>query len=290
MKRILILAAFALSSIANAEPSNSDVLNAVNNGNFIEAESMLDVVVQSHPRSAKAHYLLSEVYAKEDKVPLAKQELATALSIDPSGKFASAGKLAAYQSALNSTSKTTTTTTTSHHQSYMVQPSQQYAPPVQHSQSGLISFLAVIFILVLITVMIAAFFRSSGGNRPVYISSGNPLPYPSGGSPAYYPPVQHYGSGGMGVGSVALGAAGGLVAGMALESALNHDHGGYSGSHGYNSYDDSTTTTTTTTESTPSFDFDSGSDKSSGWDSGSSSDSGSSWDSGGSSDSGSSWD
>ena len=303
------------SVMASAEPSNSEVLAAVNNGNFTEAESMLDTVVQNHPRSAKAHYLLSEVYAKENKVPMAKQELAVALGIDPSGKFASAGKLAAYQTALNSTATTATTTTTTH-QHLMVQPSQQYSPPIQHSYARVISFLVVLFIMTLVLVAILVYSRFEFPPQRIYVNGGTPI-YPSGGSPSIvtpplivtpsassypptmYPPVHQYSSGGMGVGSVALGAAGGLVAGMALESALSNGHyhgGGYrNGFDLYDSYEDTTTTTTTTTsESTPSFSFDSGSDQSSGWDSGgsSSSDSGSSWDSGGSSssDSGSSWD
>jgi uncharacterized membrane protein YgcG len=239
-----------------------------------------------------------------------------ALGIDPSGKFASAGKLAAYQTALNSTATTTTTTTTTH-QHLMVQPSQQYSPPIQHSHAGVISFLVVLFIMALVLVAILVFGRLEFPPQRIYVNGGTPI-YPSGGSPSIvtpsatpsapsypptmYPPVHQYSSGGMGVGSVALGAAGGLVAGMALESALSNGHyhgGGYrNGVDSYNSYnsyeDTTTTTTTTTTESTPSFSFDSGSDQSSGWDSGgsSSSDSGSSWDSGGSSssDSGSSWD
>ena len=288
------------SVMASAEPSNSEVLAAVNNGNFTEAESMLDTVVQNHPRSAKAHYLLSEVYAKENKVPMAKQELAVALGIDPSGKFASAGKLAAYQTALNSTATTATTTTTTH-QHLMVQPSQQYSPPIQHSHAGVISFLVVLFIMALVLVAILGLLFIRDGRRElpprsIYVNGGTPI-YPSGGSPSIvtpsassypptmYPPVHQYSSGGMGVGSVALGAAGGLVAGMALESALSNGHyhgGGYrNGFDLYDSYEDTTTTTTTTTsESTPSFSFDSGSDQSSGWDSGgsSSSDSGSSWD------------
>jgi len=76
------LAAWAL-------PTPKDIEAAVQAGQLSKAESMLREVIQEKPQSAKAHYELGEVLAREARYPDALLELNKSRDLDPSLKFAS---------------------------------------------------------------------------------------------------------------------------------------------------------------------------------------------------------
>jgi tetratricopeptide (TPR) repeat protein len=72
-----------------ALPTPKDIETAVQAGQFSKAESMLREVIQEKPQSARAHYELGEVLAREARYPDALLELNKSRDLDPSLKFAS---------------------------------------------------------------------------------------------------------------------------------------------------------------------------------------------------------
>jgi hypothetical protein len=74
--------------LAFALPAPRDIEQAVAAGNFAQAENMLREVLQEKPQSAKAHYELGQVLAKEARYAEALRSLERAKEIDPALKFA----------------------------------------------------------------------------------------------------------------------------------------------------------------------------------------------------------
>ncbi|HWJ33848.1 MAG TPA: tetratricopeptide repeat protein [Steroidobacteraceae bacterium] len=66
-----------------ADPTVHQIYDAAEAGHFDQAQQMMDQVLRDHPKSAKAHYVQAELYAKEGKVPLARAELTQAEEYDP---------------------------------------------------------------------------------------------------------------------------------------------------------------------------------------------------------------
>lgn len=97
---VLVLALSAGPVLAASDPSIDQVYQAAQAGRLDQAQQMMDQVLRDHPNSAKAHYVEAEVAARAGNVGRARQELATAQRIDPSGSFANAGSLAALQREL----------------------------------------------------------------------------------------------------------------------------------------------------------------------------------------------
>ena len=90
MKRILIIPVLlCVATLALALPTPKEVAAAVGSGNLPQAENMLREVVADKPGSAKAHYELGQVLAREGRKIEAGQELQQAQRIDPALKFVS---------------------------------------------------------------------------------------------------------------------------------------------------------------------------------------------------------
>jgi len=87
-KVCLVAVALGLSALAWALPTPQDIEAAVNSGKLAQAESMLREVIKEKPNSAKAHYELGQVLARETRYAEAQTELVRAKEIDPSMKFA----------------------------------------------------------------------------------------------------------------------------------------------------------------------------------------------------------
>jgi tetratricopeptide (TPR) repeat protein len=66
-----------------ADPTVHQIYEAAEAGRFDQAQQMMDQVLKDHPKSAKAHYVQAELYAKEGKTALARAELAEAEGFDP---------------------------------------------------------------------------------------------------------------------------------------------------------------------------------------------------------------
>ena len=89
MKRLAASLVFVLmSSLAFALPSPRDIETAVNAGQLTQAESMLNEVLREKPNSAKAHYELGEVLARQGRNADARRALLEAQRLDPALKFA----------------------------------------------------------------------------------------------------------------------------------------------------------------------------------------------------------
>lgn len=91
---LLLRLLFALMLVMSAGwalalPSPKDIEAAVGAGQLPQAETMLREVLQAKPQSAKAHYELGQVLARQGKYMEAQQALDQAKSIDPALKFAS---------------------------------------------------------------------------------------------------------------------------------------------------------------------------------------------------------
>ena len=84
-----LVAAVALSftlggtALADTEPTVHQIYEAASSGHLDQAQQMMDQVLRDHPNSAKAHYVQSELYAREGKLALARGELARAEQLAP---------------------------------------------------------------------------------------------------------------------------------------------------------------------------------------------------------------
>ncbi|MGC9143293.1 tetratricopeptide repeat protein [Hydrogenobaculum sp.] len=92
-------------SLALALPTPSDIAKEVQAGHYHKAEMLLKEVLQKDPNSAKAHYMLSQVYYLEGKDQKALQELNVAKKLDPSESFAHKGYLKHYERDLQKSIK-----------------------------------------------------------------------------------------------------------------------------------------------------------------------------------------
>ena len=89
LRLLFVLMLVMSAGWALALPSPKDIEAAVGAGQLPQAETMLREVLQAKPQSAKAHYELGQVLARQGKYMEAQQALDQAKSIDPALKFAS---------------------------------------------------------------------------------------------------------------------------------------------------------------------------------------------------------
>lgn len=89
MRTFLAVTLSLAAGWAMALPNPKDIEAAVGAGQLPQAETMLREVLQAKPQSAKAHYELGQVLARQGKFFEAQQALDQAKIIDPTFKFAS---------------------------------------------------------------------------------------------------------------------------------------------------------------------------------------------------------
>ena len=86
-----LLAALIFSSsvfaLAN-EPSLHEVYQKIEAGQYAQADAMMKGVLQTHPNSAKAHFILAELRLKEGRLDEGRAELARAEILAPGLPFA----------------------------------------------------------------------------------------------------------------------------------------------------------------------------------------------------------
>jgi uncharacterized protein len=75
--------AFAGVARADGDPTVQQIYEAASSGHLDQAQQMMDQVLRDHPNSARAHYVQSELYAREGKLPLARAELERAEQLQP---------------------------------------------------------------------------------------------------------------------------------------------------------------------------------------------------------------
>lgn len=225
----------AVSALALALPTPKDIETAVREGHMAQAESMLREVIQEKPQSAKAHYELGQVLAREARYPEALTELKQAKTIDPSLKFA--GSDAQFNAVFDKVSAAATPAVTHNTPSTAVV---QAAPAPQAPAASGSSSLSYIWIAIALVVVVAWLARRFVSNNPpsgaVMQAPMQPAmqPQPARGFGAQFTPNQpgyapqgyapQAPSGGSTMTGAVVGGLAGVAAGYALSKALEGDH------------------------------------------------------------------
>lgn len=98
---VMTLLSFGLA-MAQAEPSLSQVYATAQAGKLDQAQLMIQQVLISHPNSAKAFFVRSELYARQGDMTRASESLATAEKLAPGLPFAKAESIQALRAQLAS--------------------------------------------------------------------------------------------------------------------------------------------------------------------------------------------
>jgi hypothetical protein len=101
---VLSLLGFGMAAMAQSEPSLNQVYAAAQAGKLDEAQGMVQQVLIAHPQSAKAFYVRAELYARQGKLPLAREAFATAERLAPGLPFAKPDAVQALRTELQSRS------------------------------------------------------------------------------------------------------------------------------------------------------------------------------------------
>jgi hypothetical protein len=84
---VSLMLGFGLA-MAQSEPTLNQVYEAAQNGRLEQAQVMMQQVLVAHPGSGKAHYVQSELWARQGKLGQAREALATAEKLAPGLPFA----------------------------------------------------------------------------------------------------------------------------------------------------------------------------------------------------------
>ena len=242
----LAAALMGLCALAWALPTPQDIEAAVNSGKLAQAESMLREVIKEKPNSAKAHYELGQVLARETRYAEAQTELVRAKEIDPSMKFAqSADK---YNEVFNKVTQqlTAPTNTAATHlaaasASSAPHPAPSSAPlPLSYVWLGIGALGLIAFLIYRnrpqanLATSAAATASAPRGFGSQYAPAQGAAPYgqPGYGQPGYGQPG--YGQPGSGMGAGVAGAVVGGLAGVAAGYALSKAMEGGSEHHAGN--------------------------------------------------------
>jgi len=248
-KQLLALVLVFFASLALALPSPKDIDSAVSAGNLSQAESMLREVIQEKPQSAKAHYELGQVLARQARYADAQQAMTKAKAIDPSLKFATSpekfnetlDKISLKAKELSSSQVSSGLSDTRRPAAAAAAPATPAAPepafPLHYIWIGI----AGLVVLALVMRRKQATASASPMPMPMQmqmpVQSRNASPYAPAtamgpnGAPGYgqaYPQQQPMGGGmgggmGSGIGGAVVGGLAGVAAGYALSKALGGD-------------------------------------------------------------------
>ena len=226
-KLTLGLAALTLSVMTWALPAPKDIEAAVSAGQFSKAESMLREVIQSKPQSAKAHYELGEVLARESHYQEALQELNQSKALDPSLKFASDPQK--FHEVYDKISQLASAKTPTQVSSSAQVPAPAAPPP---SNSGLPSWIWVLagafglgglfYVLNKPKPAAPVVYAPDPGVSPAQAPRGFGAQYAPAGAPAYPAPAAAPSS--SPIAGAVIGGLAGVAAGYAISKALEGDH------------------------------------------------------------------
>ena len=188
-----------------ADPTVHQIYEAAEAGHFDQAQTMMDQVLRDHPKSAKAHYVQAELFAKQGKTQQARSELTQAEEIEPGLTHENSKSVQALKSQLGMLPRNTQTQGTR-----VI--GMNGAPAAAHFPWGMVLiFGGAILILWMV------FRRRS----PAPYAGGAPV---VGGGPGYGGPAGYggpgYGGPGVGGGGIGSGIAGGLASGLAVGAGV----------------------------------------------------------------------
>jgi len=241
--KLLLACSLALSSaLAFALPSPKDIDAAVNAGRLSQAESMLREVIQEKPQSAKAHYELGQVLARQEHYADAQIALKKAKELDPALKFAASPEK--FNETFDKVSRLSQGPSTSVLASGLSPAVKSAAAMPSPSEPAFP--LSYILLGVASLVILALVLRRSKANAAPAATGFSAAPgatMPGGTATAprgfgaqftpnapmngqgYAPGPQPMGGGmGSGIGGAVIGGLAGVAAGYALSKALEGDH------------------------------------------------------------------
>lgn len=187
-----------------ADASVHQIYEAAQAGHMEQAQQMMDQVLKDHPKSAKAHYVQSELYAKQGKTTLARAELAQAEEIEPGLTQENARSVQALKAQLGMLPRNVAGTRNTGMTSAPVAPRMPWGT-------------------VLLAVIVV------GGLWMLFRRRSPPAPYASGaptmgGPPGYgsagYGGPGYGGPGAPGAGGIGSGMVGGLATGLAVGAGV----------------------------------------------------------------------
>jgi hypothetical protein len=208
---IFAVAVLINGSVSAAEPTTDQVYQAAEAGDFGKAQRMMDEVLRAHPSSGRAHYVESELLARQGRLSEAAAELRTAERLEPGLPFAKSQAVRALERRIGASS--------SH--------SAGSGNPLAASGSipwRTLMIGAALVILVLLAMRAVRRRHSELGTAAVAGPGGYP-----GASRAAYPPPPPYGYGGgaapgapapPSAGGIGSSIAGGLATGAAMGAGL----------------------------------------------------------------------
>lgn len=227
----LLAVLLSASAWAWALPAPKDIEASVQSGNLSQAEQQLREVLAVKPTSARAHYELGQVLAREGRFAQALESLHQAQRLDSSLKFASSKQqfdsllktVEAKASAAN-LSVPAASTTTADRGHATVTPSTPPSPAhLSAAPSAPVSGIPWPLLLGLGGLAAVVWWLMGRRSTPSAVSSGPYTPNtpysPYGG----VPPAATSGAGSMAKGAV-LGGLAGMAAGYALSKALEDEH------------------------------------------------------------------
>ena len=229
------------AAAAMALPSPKDIDAAVSAGQLTQAETLLREVIQEKPNSAKAHYELGQVLARQARYADAQAALTQAKTLDPSLKFAASPEK--FNEVFNKVSQQAKAVTGNQAAAALSAPRPSATAPAPAAPEP--SFpLHYVWIGIAGLVVVALVLRRQKAAAPAYNAPMQPAqpmnasPYgsgqaaPAGYGPGYasgYPAGQPMGGGmGSGIGGAVVGGLAGVAAGYALSKALEGDHPSHS--------------------------------------------------------------
>jgi hypothetical protein len=88
-------------ALAQSEPSMGQIYSTAQAGKLDEAQVMVQQVLIAHPKSAKAHFVQAELYARQGRLDKAREALATAEKFGPGLPFVKPEALTALRAQLS---------------------------------------------------------------------------------------------------------------------------------------------------------------------------------------------
>jgi len=200
---------FSVPVLADAaDPTVHQIYEAAEAGHLDQAQQMMDQVLRDHPKSAKAHYVQAELYAKEGKTALGRAELGQAEELEPGLPHENPRSVQALKAQLGAGVRTT--------QSPHVM---NFGGPPAPSHFPWGTALIVVLVVGLVWMLFrrrSTYSQYPAGGSPVM--GGGPGTYGGPGGPGG---PAGYGGGGAPMGSgMGSGIAGGLASGLAVGAGV----------------------------------------------------------------------
>jgi len=130
LRGLLVLAVWSAGmSVAQAEPTMAEIYATAQAGKLEQAQVMVQQVLVTHPESAKAHFVQSELYARQGNLPRAREALAAAEKRAPGLPFAKPEAVQALRTALSGSAPPATAVAAPIHYATPVPEPKSVAPP-----------------------------------------------------------------------------------------------------------------------------------------------------------------